>query len=394
MFSDLRRDAARPAVLQGLIVAVVGYAGSVAVVIKGLEAVGANESQIVSGLLLAGLGKAFCAIWLSLRFRMPISIAWTTPGMALLATTGAVAGGFPAAVGALVVCAGLVILTAFWEPLARLVRAIPMPVANAMLAGILFKLCLAPFLALSSNLIPVAVVLVTWLVVLRVAKLWAVPAAMLAAIALTAFAMGQGLPGGFRMPGLSWTTPVFTFEAMMSLALPLFIVTMASQNITGLAVLATFGFRPHPREGIALTGVWSLLSAPFGAPTVNFAAITAALCASPDVQPDPARRYITAVASGVGYLALCAIAGIAATLVLRASPVLIEAAAGLALIGSFGGSMGAAIREEQDRVPALITFLVTVSGLSLFGIGAAFWGLLAGWIVYLAFVGKQPAAKL
>lgn len=388
MLAQLRRDLSRQSVLQGLVVAIVGYAGSVAIVIKGLAAVGASEQQIVSGLMLAGITKGIAAIWLSLKYKMPISIAWTTPGMALLATTGAVTGGFPAAVGALLICACLVILCAFWEPLAKLVEAIPVAIANAMLAGILFKLCLAPFLALNIKPGPVVAILLVWLVVLKLARLWAVPAAMLTAILATALTAEQGLPGGFQWPAAEWVTPQFSIEAMMSIALPLFIVTMASQNITGLAVLSTFGYRPHPKEGVALTGVLSLVTAPFGAPTVNFAAITAALCASPDAHPDTAKRYGAAVISGIGYLLLVLLAGIAAALVLRASPVLIEAAAGLALIGSFAGAMHGAINRDVERIPALIAFLLTASGLSLWGIGSAFWGLAIGWAVHRAFCGS------
>ena len=386
MWAAFQRDLSRQGVLQGLVVALVGYMSSVAIIIKGLAAVGASESQIVSGLVLAGITKGVAAIWLSLKYRMPMSIAWTTPGMVLLATTGAVTGGFPAAVGALLICAALVILAAFWEPLAKLVQAIPLPIANAMLAGILFKLCLAPFLSINTQPGPVLVIILVWVGVLKIARIWAVPAAVLAAIVATVLSAGQGGAAGLAWPAVEWVNPVFTVEAMMSIALPLFIVTMASQNITGLAVLATFGYRPHPREGIALTGFLSLITAPFGAPTVNLAAITAALCASPEAHPDPSRRYVTAVMSGVGYLAMVLLAGMAASLVLRASPALIEAAAGLALIGSFGGAMFGAIKEEDARIPALVAFLLTASGLTVWGIGSAFWGLAIGWVLHRVFV--------
>lgn len=365
---------------QGLIVALVGYASSVAILIKGLQAVGASEAEIASALLFVGLTKGFAAIALSLTSRMPVSVAWTTPGMALLAGSGAVAGGFPAAAGAFIVTGVLIMLAAFWQPLGRAVASIPKAIAAAMLAGILFKLCLAPFLALKAAPVAALAILATWLVLMRVARLWAVPGAVI--VALAAVAIGQGFGAAddrFVLPAPRLVAPIFTVDALVGIAIPLFVVTMASQNITGLAVLSTFGFRHKARDGLGLTGLLSALFAPFGAPPINYAAITAALCAGPEAHADPARRYVAAVFSGIGYIMLAAIAAMAAALVLNASPVLIEAAAGLALIGAFGGAIKAATEEEAERLPSLVTFFVTASGLSLFGIGAAFWGLVLGW---------------
>ena len=376
-FADLSSQGA----IQGIIVSIVGYASSVAILIKGLAAVGASEPEIASALLFVGLTKGIASIVLSLRSRMPVSVAWTTPGMALLATTGAVAGGFPAAVGAFIVVGALIVVTAFWEPLARLIAAIPKSLANAMLAGVLLKLCLAPFVAIKTLPLTALAILGVWLVMMRFARLWAVPAAV--AVALGAILMQGGAAniGGFRLPSAIFVAPTFTLEALFGLALPLFVVTMASQNITGLAVLSTFGFRHSMREGLFVTGGLSAVSAVFGAPTVNYAAITAALCAGTDAHPDPARRYVSAVFSGIGYILCALLAAIAAALVLHASRILIEAAAGLALIAAFGGAIKAATEDEAERLPALLTFFVTASGLTLFGIGGAFWGLLLGWSV-------------
>ncbi len=372
-------DFSGQAMVQGFIVSLVGYASSVAIVIKGLAAVGASEAEIASGLMLLGFTKGIASIYLSLSSRMPISVAWTTPGLALLATTGAVAGGFPAAVGAFLVVGALVVVAAFWEPLARLIGAIPKPLANAMLAGILLKLCLAPFVAIRELPLVALTILGVWIVMMRFARLWAVPAAVAVALAAILMQGGAAGLGGFRLPAPVFVMPTLTVEAFFSLALPLFIVTMASQNITGLAVLSTFGFRPRMREGLMVTGGLSLASAVLGAPTINYAAITAALCAGEDAHPDPRRRYVAALFSGIGYILFAALAAIAAALVLHASPVLIEAAAGLALIGAFGGAIKAATEDESERLPALMTFLVTASGLSFFGIGGAFWGLVLGW---------------
>lgn len=386
---QFRRDLSTQSVVQGLIVALVGYTSSVAIFIKGLAAVGATETQIASALLFAGLAKGVASILLSLSSRMPVSVAWTTPGLALLGTTGAIAGGFPAVVGAFVITGCLIVLAAFWAPLTRFIEAIPKPIANAMLAGILFKLCAAPFIALQQLPVAAMTVIAVWLVVLKFARLWAVPAAVLAALALTGMqgSFGQGLT--FALPRPEFIAPTLTLPALLGVALPLFIVTMASQNITGLAVLSAFGFRHRPREGLSVTGLLSVLTAPFASPPVNYAAITAALCAGSDAHAEPQRRYVAAVFSGVGYILLAALAAMAASIVLKASPLLIEAAAGLALIAAFGSAMHGAISEESGRVPALLTFFVAASGLNIMGVGGAFWGLLLGWGVFLAF--RMPA---
>lgn len=387
--AQFRADFSGQAAVQGLIVALVGYTSSVAILIKGLAAVGASEAQIVSALLFVGLAKGIAAILLSLLSRMPISVAWSTPGLALLGATGAVAGGFSAVVGAFIITGCLIVLAAFWAPLSRFIESIPRPIANAMLAGILFKLCLSPFLALQHQPIAALAILAIWLAMLKFARLWAVPTAVLVALGLTALNGGFGAGFGFAWPQAEFILPTLTLPALLGVALPLFVVTMASQNITGLAVLQTFGFRHRPRDGLMVTGFLSAITAPFAAPTINYAAITAALCASAEAHAEPRRRYVAAVFSGIGYILLAALAGVAAALVLRASPVLIEAAAGLALVAAFGSAMSGAISEERDRLPALLTFFVAASGLTLFGIGGAFWGLLLGWGVHLVF--SKPA---
>ena len=367
------------AVGTGLLAALVGYASSVAVVIQGLVAVGADTGQIASGLVALGFSMGLAAILLATRQRQPISIAWTTPGMALLAATGPVAGGFPAAVGAFLAVAGLIMVTGLWTPLGRWIAAIPKPLANAMLAGLLLKLCLAPFAAMVQAPGLGLLVLATWAVVGRVNRLYAVPAAVAVALGAMIFQppVAGALPAGL-WPGLTLVAPVFTGEALVGIALPLFVVTMASQNIPGLAVLAAFGYAPRVPPVFLVTGALSALGAPFGAPTVNLAAITAAMCAGPDADPRPERRWQAAVVSGVGHIALTALAAVTATLVMRSPPILIEAVAGLALIGAFGGALLGAVQVEEDRIPALVTLLVTASGLSFGGVGSAFWGLVFG----------------
>jgi benzoate membrane transport protein len=381
--AGIRDDFSVQALGQGLLVALVGYASSVAVVIQGLAAVGASVSQIASALVVIGIANGLVAIALSWWLRMPISIAWSTPGMALLATTGAVAGGFPAAVAAFIVVGALIMLTGLWTPLGRIVAAIPKPIASAMLAGILLKLCLAPFLAIGKASWVAVAVLVTWLLFMRFARGYAVPAAVAVALAAMAFdAPFAGMAAADLIPHLELVMPIFTWEAMVNIALPLFIVTMAGQNLPGLAVLAAYNYRPRVAPLLLSTGAASVVGAPFGMPTINLAAITAALCAGPDAHADPTRRYVAGIFGGIGYVLLAALAGIAAALVARSPPVLIEAVAGLALIGAFGSAIVNAVQDDDSRLPGLVTFLVTASGLSLFGIGSAFWGLVIGLAVH------------
>jgi benzoate membrane transport protein len=380
---SIRDDFSAQAAGQGLLVALVGYASSVAIVIKGLLAVGATVEQVACALVVLGFALGIVAIALCWWLRMPISIAWSTPGMALLATTGAVAGGFPAAVAAFIAVGALIMLTGMWTPLGRLVASIPKPIASAMLAGILLKLCLAPFLALATLPWLAGAVLLTWLVFLRLARGYAVPAAVVVALVGMSFDRPfAGIAPADLVPHLSVVTPVFTWEAMVNIALPLFIVTMAGQNLPGLAVLAVYDYRPPVAPMLLSTGAASALGALFGMPTINLAAITAALCAGPDAHPDPARRYIAGIVAGIGYMCFAALAGVAALLVARSPPVLIEAVAGLALISAFGGAMLSAVQDEAERLPGLITFLVTASGLTFFGIGPAFWGLVLGLIAH------------
>lgn len=370
-----------PAVAAGLLSAFVGFASSFAVILQGLIAVGATQAQAASGLMALSLAMGLCAILLSLRTRMPISIAWSTPGGALLAASAGqeIAGGFAGAVGAFLVCGALLTLAGLWKPLGRAVAAIPAPLANAMLAGILLGLCLAPVKAVAALPVAGLSIVIVWALVAKVRRLWAMPAAVLVTL-------GFILAGGeLNTLGIAtlWPQPVFvmpefSFAALLGIALPLFIVTMASQNIPGIAVLQANGYRPDPAPLFRETGIFSLLGAPFGGHAVNLAAITAAICAGPEAHPDPGKRWIAAVVAGVGYILFGLLATAATAVFSAAPPVLIQAVAGLALLGAFANSLVAALTDPESREAAAITFIVAASGLTLFGIGGAFWGLIAG----------------
>ncbi|MCC9625840.1 benzoate/H(+) symporter BenE family transporter [Thalassospira sp. MA62] len=382
------RDLSPQNIFMGLLAGFVGTASSFAVVLQGLHGVGANADQAASGLMALSISMGLCAIVLSLKTRLPISIAWSTPGAALLATSGAVEGGFAVAVGAFIVCAILIIISGVWKPLGRAVAGIPAPLANAMLAGVLLGLCLAPVKAVAFDPLLGLPIVIAWLVVGRFNRLLAIPAALAAFILVLIF--GVDFPDGALAglgssiaPPVEFIMPEFTFSGLVGIALPLFIVTMASQNIPGTAVLRANNYDTPPGPLFTVSGIFSLLSAPFGGHAVNLAAITAALCAGPDAHPDPSKRYWAAIFSGIFYVAFGLLAGLVTAFISLAPGILIEAVAGLALIGAFAGSAVAAFRDEDAREAAAVTFIVTAAGLTFYGVSGAFWGLLAGGLIYL-----------
>lgn len=373
----------------GVVSAVIGVTSSFAVVLAGLSAAGADPAQAASGLVVLTALMGLATIWLSRRFRRPLTIAWSTPGAALLVSTGAVAGGWPAAVGAFVVVGLLVVATGLVRPLGRLVGAIPAPIAQAMLAGVLLPLCLAPVRALVERPLLVAPIVVLWVVLSRVAPRWASPAAFgLALVIVMALADGWGW---LQAPRIALTVPSFSLAAVVGVALPLWVVTMASQNVPGVAVLGAAGYRVPWRYAMVLTGAGTALGAPAGAHAINLAAITAALPASPEAHPDPTRRWIACQANGVTCLLLAPLATTLAALVAAAPPGVVESVAGLALLGTFGAALAGALAVADGtpdaavaRVPAAATFLVSAAGVTIAGIGGAFWGLLAGVVLHLA----------
>ena len=367
------------ALAAGLLAAFVGFASSFAVIIQGLTNVGASQAEAASGLMALSISIGVCAIWLSLRTRLPISVAWSTPGAALLATSGALEGGFPVAVGAFLVTGLLIVLAGLWKPLGRWVAAIPAPLANAMLAGVLFGLCVAPVRAVAQLPLLGLAIIVAWAVVGRINRLYAVPASVLvAAILIVTTTDISASSMGSLWPHPVLVAPQFSVAAVIGIALPLFIVTMASQNIPGIAVLNVNGYRPDPSPLFRTTGIFSLFSAPFGGHAVNLAAITAALCAGEDAHPDPTRRYWAAIVAGLLYIVFGLLAGAATSFISASPPILIEAVAGLALLGAFGSALMAAVSAAEGREAAVVTFIVTAAGLSFFGISGAFWGLIAG----------------
>lgn len=366
-------------VAAGLLAAVVGFASAFPIVLQGFAAVGATPAQAASGLLALCVVKGFLGLGLSWWTRMPVSIAWSTPGAVLLIATGSVQGGFPSAVGAFLLTAALIVVAGVWRSFARAVAAIPMPLASAMLAGVLLDLCLAPVRAVGAMPMLALPIVLVWALAWRFARLYAVPVS----VAVTALIVVLATPVPPGALDHIWAMPLpvapsFSLDALISISVPLFVVTMASQNVPGLAVLNANGYRPDVRPIFVATGLASGLIAVFGGHSVNLAAITAALCAGPEAHPDPARRWLAAATAGLAYVALGLLAGAAVAFIAASPPLLIQAVAGLALLGSLASALSGSLVREADRMPAILTFVTTASGISFFGIGAAFWGLLAG----------------
>jgi benzoate membrane transport protein len=371
-------------ILAGLVTALVGFTSSFAVVLTGLRALGASDAEAASGLLALCVTQGLGTVILTLRHRIPVVLAWSTPGAALLAGTGLVTGGWPAAVGAFVVTGLLILLTAAWPRLGDLITAIPVPLAQAMLAGILLPLCLAPVLALVDVPGYVAPVVLTWIVLLRLAPRWAVPAALL--VALVAIMVGLHGHGQYdallQPPVLVWTAPQLTWQAVVGIAVPLYIVTMASQNVPGVAVMSSFGYTVPWRAAMGVTGLGTVAGAFAGGHAINLAAITAALSASPDADPDPRRRWLAAHTAGWTYLFLALGSAALAAACAAAPDGVVEAAAGLALLGTMGGALSGAFGSTESREAPAVTFVVAASGVSVLGVGSAFWALVSGLVVW------------
>ncbi|MEH6797222.1 MAG: benzoate/H(+) symporter BenE family transporter [Rhodococcus sp. (in: high G+C Gram-positive bacteria)] len=378
----------------GIVAALVGFTSSFAVVLTGLRAVGASPAEAASGLSALCLTQAFGMMWLARRYRQPITLAWSTPGAALLAGTGVVVGGWPAAVGAFVTVGLMIVLTGLWPRLGALVSRIPVPLAQAMLAGVLLPLCSAPVVALAGSPEHVAPVVLVWLVVLRFSTRWAVPAAFAAAAAIIAadvIGSATSIAASDLVPRIDWTIPHWTWQATVGIAVPLYIVTMASQNIPGTSVMASFGYRIPWRASMTVTGTGTVLGAFAGGHTINLAAISAALSASPNAHPDPNRRWVAAFSAGCSFSALALLATALATLVAASPAGVVETVAGLALLGTLAASLFGALQHASDREATVLTFLVAASGLTFVGIGSAFWALIVGLAVRAILRRQSPA---
>ena len=391
------KDLSLSAFTAGFVAVLVGFTSSVAIVFQAAQAFHATPAQITSWMWALGLGMGLCSLVPSLWLRKPVMVAWSTPGAAVLATAG-LAGGFSMAeaVGAFMVCAALITLVGVTGWFERVMNRIPMEIATALLAGVLARFGLDAFAAAQTALPLVLLMLATYLLARRLLPRYAVVLTLLVATAYAAL-RGQMVWSAvtleLAMP--QFTAPVFTWSALVSLALPLFVVTMASQNLPGVAVMRATGYTLPVSRLITLTGLATLALAPFGAFALNFSAITAAICMGPEAHEDPARRYTAAVSCGAFYVVIGLFGAVITGLLTAFPKELVVAIAGLALLGTIGAGLATALKNEPHREAALITFLVTLSGVAIAGVGSAFWGVVAGsGALFVQQYARRPDARL
>lgn len=378
------RDLSTSTVTAGLVSVLVGFTSSIALVFQGATALGATPAQIASWVWALGIGMGVCSFALSLRWRVPVMVAYSTPGAAVLAT--AAGNGFTLghAIFAFIVSGALVVLVGVTGWFEKLMNRIPMPLANGLLAGVLARFALDAFLALKTAFVLVLTMVLVFLLGRRFWPRSAVPVVLLVGVGI-ALAQGRVHAEALTL-GLTW--PVFmppepSWQAVVGLALPIFVVTMASQNLPGVAAIRAAGYQVPVSKVVTTTGAATVVLAPFGGFAFNLAAITAAICLGREAHEDPARRYTAAAMSGVFYFVVGVFGVVLAGLLAAFPKELVLALAGIALLNAIASSLSGALKDEAHRDPAALTFLVTLSGVSLWGVGSAFWGVLAGALAML-----------
>lgn len=383
-----------PAIIAGFVAVLVGYTSSAAIIFQAAEAAGASVLQIGGWLTTLGLAMGITSLGLSLYYRMPVLTAWSTPGAALLITS------LPGvtlneATGIFIFASGLMLLCGVTGLFARLMNTIPLAISSAMLAGILLRFGLDAFSSLQVNFVLSGSMCLIWLLGRRFMPRYAIMLTLLAGLAVALMQGNINFPQQslhFAWP--EFTAPQFTLSTLLGIGVPYFMVTMASQNAPGIATMKAAGYAAPVSPLISWTSLTSLLLAPFGGFSVCIAAITAAICMGDDVHPDPKRRYLASAAAG-GFYLLAGIFGAAIGMLFSALPeALIHTIAGLALLGTLSGSLQQALSDSQQRDAALITFLITASGVTLLGVGAAFWGLIGGVLAHIVLSRPKRARRI
>ena len=381
-------DSSPSTIVAGFIAMLTGYTSSLVLMFQAGQAAGLSGAQISSWIWALSIGMAICSIGFSLRYRTPVVIAWSTPGAALLITS---LPGVPygEAIGAFIFASALIALCGLTGSFERLMRRVPASLGAALLAGVLFNIGIEIFRAVEVQSVLVLGMFFSYLLAKRLLPRYAVLCALLVGCLIA------GLSGlldfqrfSLQVAAPVWTTPSLSFAAIFSIGIPLFVIAMASQNMPGLAVLRAEGYDAPASPLISVTGIASVLLAPFGSHGIHLAAITMAICAGPEAHPDRSKRYTAAVWCGVFY-GIAGIFGATLAALFAAFPAaLVLSIAALALLGSIGSGLTQAMQTPHEREAALITFMVTASGLTLFGIGAALWGLIAG-VVTLVILGRR-----
>ena len=380
---SIAKDISVSAVVAGFVTVLVGFTSTAVIVFQAAHAVGAGPAEIASWMWALGLCMGLTCIGLSLRYRMPVVTAWSTPGAAMLITSAAGVA-LPEAIGAFMVSGLLIAIAGFSGWFERALNRIPISIASGMLAGVLMRFGLELFIVMKAQFAVVFAMFAVYLLMRRLIPRYAVISAFALGIAVAAMQGSLHLETvhlEFARP--VWITPEISASTVIGVALPLFIVTMASQNAPGVAVIRASGYPVPISPVIGWTGVATVILAPFGAFALNLAAITAAICMGREAHEDTARRYVASVSAGFFYILIGLFGATVGALFAAFPRELVAAIAGLALIGTIGNGLALALTNERDREPALITFLVAASGVTLFGIGSAFWGLIAGSLTLL-----------
>ncbi|MCK0714393.1 benzoate/H(+) symporter BenE family transporter [Chromohalobacter sarecensis] len=385
------RDLSVSASVAGFVAVLVSYASSAVIVFQAAEAAGASPAQIGGWLSTLGLGMGVTSLGLSLYYRVPILTAWSTPGAALLATS---LGDYTLAeaIGVFLFSGALMVLCGVTGIFARLMERIPHALAAAMLGGVLLRFGLEAFASLEDNVSLVGAMCIAYLLGRRYSPRYAVLGVLLAGLAVA------GLQGGIDTTRVTLAidmpepiAPRFTLSSLIGVGIPLFVVSMASQNAPGVATLRASGYTPPLSPLIACTGLATLILAPLGGFSICLAAITAAICMGPEAHPDPERRYMAAACAGAFYLLAGVFGGSIGTLFAALPGPLVLAIAGLALLTTIGGSLHNALHDATQRDAALVTFLITASGVTLLGVGAAFWGLVGGMLTRALLTPARPS---
>jgi benzoate membrane transport protein len=371
-------------IIAGFVASVSGSAATFGIAIAGLVAMGATRDQTFTALFVLLFGYGLLSTVLSYRYKMPISIVWSTPGAAFLAASAGLGLEFDQAVGGFLLSGFLLTVTGLWPALSRLVQKIPASIASAMLAGILFVFVVTTVRAAVDYPILVIPFVLVWFVLNRIATVWATPVAIVLAFVLVNADLGwDWLEGARLFPSFEIVSPAFDLIPILSIGIPLYLITMASQNLPGIAIMKGFGYKVPVRAVITSTGLATMFASFFGGFGMNLAAITAAINANEQAAKDPERRWVASFVGGLVYWLFAIGAGLFAAFVLAVPSELLLAVVGLALLPSFISAIGASLEDKSTRLPAVITFVVGAAGISVFGIGGAFWALVAGMLVLL-----------
>jgi benzoate membrane transport protein len=369
-------------IIAGFVASISGSAATFGIAIAGLVAMGATREQTFTALFVLLIGYGLLSTALSYRYKMPISIVWSTPGAAFLAASAGLGLEFEQAVGGFLLSGVLLTITGFWPALSKLVQRIPASIASAMLAGILFTFVITTVKASVDYPLLVLPFVLVWFVLNRISPVWATPIAIVLAFGLINAQVGTGwLENASLFPSFDIVIPSFELVPMFSIGIPLYLITMASQNLPGIAIMKGFGYKVPVRAVIGSTGLATVVASFFGGFGMNLAAITAAINANEQAAKDPKRRWVASFVGGLVYWLFAIGAGFFAAFVLAVPSELLLAVVGLALLPSFISAIGISLEEPKTRLPASITFIVGAAGISVIGIGGAFWALVAGMLV-------------